>query len=464
MERAAHSNYNIRGHIGGKLALFLAPFVVAIVLTKFYWPSPTAAPVAPTNPALATASFASGETFELLRAELENRMDVEFPKPRLGASGKGHASRGMLDISVVTKSEGGQVVNAAIESSYPGLMLEIRLTDYYGDPVSTNNIVAPNRPDRWIALRRDGDGFVDNIDWNQGQPPGDPFCRIEIGDGAGGWLPTVTPVVMQERDGRGLTICQTFPRTVADLHMRITIGDEQQTLAFANPAFAPSVPAWTADAKPWKQHLGDCEVEVIRTNRHTGARGQIPNLQFKVTGLGDYPDNAFGAHINHVADETGNAADGASRFALIPGTKCLRYSGFVHRNETYRWAASDVDRMVEGTWNGASASPPIEFHRWGRKDGVFQYQMEETTPGEWKITILLSKERAPMAPENLALMFEGEATSNGMAQRTSSSSAAHGVVAEYRWKGNLPIGQRFRVGRLSKPIETPFSFTIPVAP
>ncbi|MEM7010234.1 MAG: hypothetical protein AAF585_02020 [Verrucomicrobiota bacterium] len=308
-----------QGHQIGKLILFLLPFAIAIIVVKFNWPSPTAAPSVPSTPALATAKFSGGETFELLRAELSDQLEIDFPKaPRsFTGGGGGTSSRGIPEFSIVTEKENGQVVKGALQFDAPGLMLEVKLTDYYGDSMSSDVILSPRRPDGWIAIGRDGDGFVEGIDGQRGPAPSFEYCKIEVADGAGGWLPVGTPVVIQERDGRGLTICQVFSRTTPDLQLRVTVEDEQKTLTFPNPGYSSTTAAWTADPEPWKRNLGDCAIEFVNKGL-TGGGGNVPDMRLEITGLGGQPDNAFRSSITEVADESGNAAEDARGFTLLP--------------------------------------------------------------------------------------------------------------------------------------------------
>ncbi|MEM7013043.1 MAG: hypothetical protein AAF585_16340, partial [Verrucomicrobiota bacterium] len=159
-------------------------------------------------------------------------------------------------------------------------------------------------------------------------------------------------------------------------------------------------------------------------------------------------------------------AEDARGFTLLPGTKHLRYSGYVSRTEKYVWPEADVEFLAEVTWNGTTSEATLKTLPEGRKVGISQLEMKENSTDKWEFTIQMFHRTTPTnpAPERLAVFFEGEKESNGDARRMGASSGGGRSQASYFWNGKMTDGQKFKLGRILKPTETPFEFTIPVAP
>lgn len=450
--------------LGWKLALFVLPFLIAGFVAFFLFPPP---PPFEETPPIATADFPVEEQFHILRAELGIELAIDFPRERRFAFGT-TSSSGMgvtRFISMGLNRAAGELTQASCELPRPGLILVAKHEDMKNNPMVSDQVFAPSPFEEHFRISWGPSSVYSGAGSLKKGTLSTPLVRIEVEDGAGGWLPMSSPIVPHKLDGRGFSVGRIFPRRKPDLAIRVTRDGETRVLTIPNPGYAPSFPTWTATPQPWKLSFGDCELEMRIEDTQPGLFGQqLPKPKFEKMPA-TQSKNAFFPAIESVSDETGNEARDFQTFAILPGTKTVRIDGTLVRTRNYRWEAADVIFFAEGTCRNSTKEADWKLLSPALTAGIHTIEWENAKPGLWLINLKIEGDaaRTPwLRSQPIVLFLDGSTVQDGQINRTGSSYNEKLAEFRYSWTGDLKSGQKFRLGYPRRAVESPFSITIPV--
>ncbi|MEM0969327.1 MAG: hypothetical protein AAGJ31_08265 [Verrucomicrobiota bacterium] len=345
------------------MTLLLLPFLVSGYFAWKYGKPRDPWPYLP-NPQVELQSD-DGYVFEVFDAVLSQEYTHDYPRKgpwmRLGIShGSGVFALNRYDLE--TRSRGGGLESARLICPHQSLILSVRLLNPEGLPIIPNHLHKHSHSDQHYAIQWENGSFR-HIEDQRGPP--DLDYRLEVEDGAGGWLRFSSPWVIDQGDGRAFVTVPVFPRHLPDLRVRLLIR-EQAPIEFplSNPGFLPTFPTWSAEEPPHRKNLGDVTIEISKIG-HGGMpwRGgdAYPWPRYQVTARNEVEEGYYAYRYGKVEDAQGNFY--GEGYGPLPGTKVLRYSGSVTRRSVFPWPRDEVDVFLEGIYDDSTKSvvfPPLD--------------------------------------------------------------------------------------------------------
>lgn len=463
------------------LGLAAAPLLIK---KKASVPIPAAAP-------LVSKTYPDGATFEIFRAELGHSFvfDSARPEPDSPLSRLSTAAKIGVNKTVATgtpffdfKLISGKRVLDRVECKLRdrgcnALFLLVRLSDAHGDDVISDYAVL-RESDRPIQLVWDANQVFSDTERvaHSTFPKPEPLYRVEVEDGAGGWLDTDGPLAFDATDGRSVVIASVIPRKNPKLKLRaFRKGSSSPVVVeIPNPGFtSKTLPSWEPDPEPWEYRTSDgvVAVKALGKNRHYNQE-PLPWPEFEVRPASGQAPMSLHVSVDSIEDEWGNRTP-PGQFRVLPGLSLLKFHCGVGRTRHYQWTAFELNMVAKGIWSGKEPMQDLDILPDASDFGIDEMTFGPVTPpkaGEWTFTCKGRAQSGNIPNGGFAVFVDGAKKSaiDPLGLNGGSSRAFAASVWTYelsgKWQGTIDPGQEVVVGLVPTVLPGSFSATLPIPP
>ena len=216
---------------------------------------------------------------------------------------KEYSHGGWIDFEMETSNE--VVSKGTLKMKSEGVILVVGTTNYSGEKI----IPEISYSDYWQELRKAD--FQDSGAARQPQEHAGSTMEygLEVEDGSVGWMRMPGPLAVDEADWRSFAVAPAFPRTEADLKLRVTRGGRAPIeLSIPNPSFGRTVEKWSEDKRPWdkKRKAGTVGVDEFMLSKHKRTGRVRVETKFLLTPEKGRLAKEFSLYQTTNADESGN--------------------------------------------------------------------------------------------------------------------------------------------------------------
>ncbi len=320
--------------------------------------------------------------------------------------------------------------------------------------------------------------------------------KVEMEDGAGGWLPMNGPVFFQPEEGLAWALISTFPRILPELRLRFEYQKVVGTCVIKNPVPVMELPTWTVEKAPTLQKVPfivrhtegyDFEVKALGTTKGMAEGWMNPYVQLDNKGL-RRPEFSIGWSLydrmgNELMAQRHGERDDAYR--LLPGETQARLEVQVRPSAYHAWKETEVTLVAEGEWTDLAVMPVLKLTEEGRKLGYKDPVIvnrpvhkspshKPVIPPEMELELEIKAEgssadyrRLKTDYENGSMaLFEAAERSVGYAYKSGHGEGLRGSRQTWShralWKGTPTAGMRLRLGLIKHVVPETHDFTFQV--
>ncbi|MBL9133927.1 MAG: hypothetical protein JNG86_22130 [Verrucomicrobiaceae bacterium] len=443
---------------------------------------------------LATARFADGFEIRVLQAELTPKINISrsvstsILRSMLRGSTTSSFGYSTPGVTIGIRHKNGQFEGGSLEFqniTADALMLVIRGIESNGTNYAQPVFMEEGK--RHEFSRKDG--IFEQVRSETPDKPENMPLHLQVEDGAGGWRDLSGPIVLDEKDGRGLAAILAFPRRKPDLMLRaLRKGEAPVTMKIANPGYKPSFPTLAPQNVPVTH--GDAEFTLSTEGFKWRTRSPTPclGLEIKLEHPA-LPKHSLQLYFE-VFDSTGNriAYDHTcGGYLPIPGERAYRVVCRVTRAASiHPWREDEVTFIAHGAIK-EPGKREVELTEEGRALGIQKIDFRPLTASprkSWRLNLPVSMEfdvrgettKADFATLNathendVAIFGEtGRSIGDCGTHGSGQSGTAGGQITfdhHHSWAGPLGAGDRFRIGLIKKkaPVVVEWVLEIPPSP
>ncbi len=466
----------------------------------------------PRDPAIATLELGSARV-EILKVTHGDKAEwtAAAPSPSLFAkkimsvgSRRGN-SWGISGMKLSTTFDNGQqtAFTASLDRYHldggravPALAVLLRLSDVSGTPLSSRYFQT-QEAHQLIELTLTSSKQSTERTAIPVEQLAEHGLKVEMEDGAGGWLPMNGPVFFQPEEGLAWALISTFPRILPELRLRFEYQKVVGTCVIKNPVQVTTLPTWKSEKAPvlrWDpivRKTDDYEFEVLAMGSPKGmAEGWMdPYVHLDNKGL-RRPEFAIGWSVH---DRMGNEllpmlhGEKGMACRLLPGETQARLLVQVRPTFYHAWRESEVTFVAEGEWADITALPVLKLTEEGRKLGFkdsvivsrpaasrYTSSHKPVVPPEAEIELEIKGEGsaadrsrldANYENGNMAL-FEAVDHSIGQASKSGHGEGLRGTRKTWShrslWKGIPAAGMPLRLGLIKRVVPDAYEFTFQI--